>query len=685
MAASNTNVIRVRLYFDYPPPSVSDCRMCWVLVDLNKCRVVADIASVIREKFDFSRRSILSLFIEDCYLPHTESIYVVRDNDSIRVKVDTLTLSNGSQSNTSLVKSKKRRRDAEEEEPTQNRVSEEWKKKKRKKESQVADSNQAAVEERRKEDKQKQKKRRKKESQVADSNQAAVEERRKEDKQKQKKRRKKESQVADSNQAAVEERRKEDKQKQKKKMKNKVVTKTTASSTGPPPTSSTGPSPTSSTGPSPTVVKADKNTKKAPAVSVNGKATAKTPNGETDDSSDSSESSSEEEEAPSKTPMQKLPPKSHSASSTPPVTSKATPVVKPRVPIKKPRPPPSSSDSDSSDSSGDDASSKATTGKPPVKNQTPLSKPAATPPTTIPTGPRAGPRDKTTPSRASLPSSGPRTSVSPGQRANAPGPGSTPAVQKAHRRPESPGSSSSSSSSSSEEEIQLVIKQPGLGMGIVPAMAAQPTWRGRGSPRGAERGGGRGVRGDWDRGPRGGGRSGEWDRGPRGGGRGGRGEDSGAGGGDNAGFYFNYEGGQRQQTPQPPSYQKDSLINSSVVFQNPSESVPKRDYSEMPLLAAPPQDGQKIAFKLLELTENYTPEVSEYKEGKIIHFDHSTKQIELELLSTYQAPVEPGKFDLVYQNADGSESVEYAVSRGSRVTERWDSLLEPRLVVGNLS
>nr|XP_046196080.1 coilin-like [Oncorhynchus gorbuscha] len=546
MAASNTNVIRVRLYFDYPPPSVSDCRMCWVLVDLNKCRVVADIASVIREKFDFSRRSILSLFIEDCYLPHTESIYVVRDNDSIRVKVDTLTLSSGSQSNTSVVKSKKRRRAAEEEEePTQNRVSEEWKKKKKRKESQEADSNEAVVEERRK----------------------------------------------------------ENKQKQKKKKDKKVATKTTASSTGPSHTSSTGPShtsstgpshrdpltprpqdpPTSSTGPSPTIVKADKTPRRLHR-----------PN----------ESSSEEEEAPSKTPMQKLPPKSHSASSTPPVTSKATPVVKPRVPVKKPRPPPSSSDSDSSDSSGDDASSKATTGQPPVKNQTPLSKPAAT----IPTGSGAGPRDKTTPSRPSLPSSGPRTSVSPGQRANALGPGSTPAVQKAHRRPESPGSSSS------EEEIQLVIKQPGLGMGIVPAMAAQPTWRGRGSPMGAERGGGRGVRGrgdggqswggggrgvrgEWDRGPRGGGRGGGWDRGPRGG----RGEDSGAGGGDNAGFYFNYEGGQRQQTPQPPSYQKDSLINSSVVFQNPSESVPKRDYSEMPLLAAPPQDGQKIAFKVTHL------------------------------------------------------------------------------------
>lgn len=84
MAAHSNNFIRVRLYFDYPPPAVVDCRMCWLLVDLNTCRVVADLESLIREKFEFSRRSILSLFIEDCYMPHTECIYVVRDNDSIR-------------------------------------------------------------------------------------------------------------------------------------------------------------------------------------------------------------------------------------------------------------------------------------------------------------------------------------------------------------------------------------------------------------------------------------------------------------------------------------------------------------------------------------------------------------------------------------------------------------------------
>ncbi|XP_045076434.1 coilin-like [Coregonus clupeaformis] len=435
---------------------------------------------------------------------------------------------------------------------------------------------------------------------------------------------------------SVEERSKEDK-KQKKKKEEKMVTKTTASSRTLSHLVHRTLSDHSQRG-----QKHQEGSSCHSSISVNGKATAKTQNGETDSCSDSSGSSSEEE-APSKKPHTETTPKSPSLPLHTPVASKATqshPIVKPPTPNKKPRPPPSSSDSDS-DSSDDELSSKATTGKPPRLKPNSSIQPAATPPTT--TGSDAGPRDKTTPSepRPSLPSSGPMNSVSPGQRLKLQGQAQS-AAQKAPRRPES--SDSSGGSSSEEEEIQLVINGQAWGWGG-PSSGSRPHLERRGrKPRSAERGG------------------------------------------DHAGFYFNYEGGQRQQNnhQQLPSYQNDSLINNSVVFQNPSESVTRRDYSEMPLLAAPPQVGQKIAFKLLELTENYTPEVSEYKEGKIIHFDHSTKQIELELLSAYQAPVEPGKFDLVYQNADGSESVEYAVSRGSRVTERWDSLLEPRLVVGNL-
>ncbi|XP_010790279.1 coilin, partial [Notothenia coriiceps] len=84
MAAHGKNFIRVRLHFDYPPPAVAGCRMCWLLADLNTCRVVADLESLIREKFGFSRSSVLQLFLQDCYLPHTESVCVVRDDDSLR-------------------------------------------------------------------------------------------------------------------------------------------------------------------------------------------------------------------------------------------------------------------------------------------------------------------------------------------------------------------------------------------------------------------------------------------------------------------------------------------------------------------------------------------------------------------------------------------------------------------------
>lgn len=92
MAAHCSSSIRVRLHFDYPPPAVVDCRMCWLLVDLNTCRVVADLESIIREKFEFSRRSILKLFIDDCYLPHTEGIDVVRDNDNVRCVLPTFSV-----------------------------------------------------------------------------------------------------------------------------------------------------------------------------------------------------------------------------------------------------------------------------------------------------------------------------------------------------------------------------------------------------------------------------------------------------------------------------------------------------------------------------------------------------------------------------------------------------------------
>ncbi|XP_048847469.1 coilin [Brienomyrus brachyistius] len=523
MAASCPNAVRVRLYFDYPPPAVSDCRMCWVLVDLNKCRVVADLASIIRDKFDFSRRAVLNLFIEDCYLPPAESVYVVRDNDSIRVKVDVLQQVNGCELSSDAEetpKTKKRGREGEEE--SEDEEERAVKKRKRSAKRQETQKMRFALAEEEMATKKK-KKKRKKEMKLQTEGQGGPMTR-----------------LEDRPEAST----------------LKEVRKATA----------------------PT------NCKVVPQKRV----------------SSSSESSDEERPpktvVPLRTPVQ-------TGSQIPAKTAKLKVLTR--------------------DSSSDSSGTAAPSRKPSLQ---------AAPGSTLICG--------------LAPSS----------------------THTLHPRPLVPGSTSvarkqaDSSSSDSSSETELVIKRPPPVMqGILGAVS-----RGRGeSPgRGRSPAVGRGVgRGNL---PRGGG-------GPRGG-RGQRGPWR-AEGQNNS---YDNRNDMREQ------HLQETQTNRAVVLQTPPAAVPPRDYTTMPLLAAPPAVGQTIAFKLLELTESYTPEVSDYKEGKIVGFDQSTKQVQLQLLSSVPAPTGPGKFDLVYQAPDGSEVIEYALSRGSRLTERWESLLEPRLVVENI-
>ncbi|NWZ13167.1 COIL protein, partial [Agelaius phoeniceus] len=157
-------------------------------------------------------------------------------------------------------------------------------------------------------------------------------------------------------------------------------------------------------------------------------------------------------------------------------------------------------------------------------------------------------------------------------------------------------------------------------------------------------------------------------RGPRG--RGFRGMMRGHGRGANPGFFYNYSSeGQKQRQL------NEAATNTSVLVQNPVE-FPKRDYSVLPLLAAPPQVGERIAFKRLELNENYSPEISDYKTFKV-----PLVCSWLSCLFGFPVAKEPGKFDLVYQSADGVELIEYAVPQDTKITESWDALIEPRLIV----
>ncbi|XP_042575857.1 coilin [Cyprinus carpio] len=539
MATSSLNTVRVRLYFDYPPPATPECRMCWLLVDLNKCRVVADLSSIIKEKFGYSRRTILDLFIEDCYLPPTESIYIVRDNDSIRVKVSSAVYINGEvvYQNTEEYNSKTKKRGREGE----TQISEGLSKKKKHEDAQISGS---APAEDAKKKKKKKKKKEVKESATTQKNTETLS-------------------STKNNRKGV-----------------------TAAPTSEKTTRAKTQQPTSSSSESSEDESHNKAPPPKPKPKQNGP--AKKPRKESTSSSDDTE------KPKSNVPVQSLP-----------VTPKLSSTTS-KLPLQTPQRRESSTDSSSSSSSS--PSQARTTAK---KSQV------------------------TTP-----PSSATAQSVS------------SSVSKEPQDKPES--------SDSEASEIELVIKKPNLqGMGLkiagVSPGVSEAAGRDRGHTRGQERGRGRGAN--------------------RGSGRGGFGRAKGTPWKQD--FHHNYENGERQK-------QNDSLTNESFILQNPPEIAPRRDYAALPLLAAPPAVGQKIAFKLLELTENYTPEVSDYKEGKIIAFNPQTKVLELELLSQPQASAEPGKFDLVYQNPDGSESVEYAVTHGSQLTERWDSLLEPRLIVENV-
>ncbi|EHB07935.1 Coilin [Heterocephalus glaber] len=123
----------------------------------------------------------------------------------------------------------------------------------------------------------------------------------------------------------------------------------------------------------------------------------------------------------------------------------------------------------------------------------------------------------------------------------------------------------------------------------------------------------------------------------------------------------------------------ETVTNTSTIIQNPVE-LPK-DYSLLPLLAAAPKVGEKIAFKLLELTSDYSPDFSDYKEGKLLSHNPETQQVDIEILPSLPAVKEPGKCDLVYHSENGTEVVQYAVTQERRITVFWRELIDPRLII----
>ncbi|KAM6403454.1 coilin [Rhynochetos jubatus] len=596
MAAAGGGPVRLRLLFDYPPPGSPGCALCWLLLEPGQVRLVTDLVSLIRHRFGFSRRARLSLFLDGALLPPTESARLVRDNDSLRVKLEEILaddyeeLDDGFSYAPKEDKKSLRQKQEEEELPRNEDDRHKREKKKNKRNPEYPSCREETSADTW--DYQKRHRKRKRREEVSGRNRLTEgKEESSTDQSKKLQKTEREKQVAskkkDEKQTkaaaakmALEQANKSSSVKSRKNNTKKITTQSRKKRVGASESSSTS----SDSDSSELTIKQNKSSHK-PVV-------ATLPKGRSQAAAKSD----------AKTVSDKVTVKSNAENSTKPVISKNA---------KK-----SQSSSSDSDSSSED--------------------------------------EKVAPARDST-----AKEKSP--------PNSAAAVKSSTTK--APRAKTSSSESDSSDSETLVIKKPaanaGLSNPVVRNSITQLPTSTQGPLASAGRGRGRGI-----------GEDNFW-RGPRGYGFHGTMRGQSRGRGANLGCFYNYSSeGQKQRQL------NEAATNTSLLVQNPVEA-PKRDYSVLPLLAAPPQVGERIAFKHLELTENYSPEVSDYKEGKIISWNADKKQIELEILSSSAGPFakEPGKFDLVYQSADGAELIEYAVPQDTKITESWDALIEPRLIV----
>ncbi|XP_063265392.1 coilin [Prinia subflava] len=589
MMAAGGGPVRLRLVFDHPPPASPGCALCWLLLEPGQARLVTDLLSLIRHRFGFSRRARLSLFLQGALLPPAESARLVRDNDSLRVKLEDIVADDYEEIDDDFVYTtkedkKRHRHKQDEEEFSRNEGKHKRKKKKEKHKLEYSPCREETSVDTW--DSQKRYTKRKRKEEVRGRNRHTEG--------------KEESSTSHSKKMKKTEREKQLATKKKDEKQTEVAAVKMALEQANENFS----------------LNSGKNSTKKITTESRKKRVGASDSSSTSSDSDSSELSVKDNKSSHKPVVVTFPKDKYQAASdsdvkTNKVTVKSN-TEKTKTAISKNAKKPQSSSSDSDSSTEDE---KVT----PAQDSTAKEKPV---------------------------------------------PNHVVAVKASTKAPKAQSSSSDSDSSDSDT---LVIKKSAAGAGLGNSMvrncikqlpaSAQGTFA---SP-GRGRGHGTGEENFW--------------RAPRG--RGFRGMMRGHGRGANPGFFYNYSSeGQKQRQL------NEAATNTSVLIQNPMES-PKRDYSVLPLLAAPPQVGERIAFKRLELTDNYSPEVSDYKEAKIIGWNAEKKQIELEILSTSAAQFakEPGKFDLVYQSADGEELIEYAVPQDTRITESWDALIEPRLIV----
>ncbi|KAI9565912.1 hypothetical protein GHT06_009710 [Daphnia sinensis] len=132
--------------------------------------------------------------------------------------------------------------------------------------------------------------------------------------------------------------------------------------------------------------------------------------------------------------------------------------------------------------------------------------------------------------------------------------------------------------------------------------------------------------------------------------------------------------------PPPQSLTSKEAIPSSprVSAPLPVKEPPKIDPTTFPIIKGLPRVNDLIAFKVLELSENYNPEISDYMQGRITHMS-AESDITVQLLDPKPKRNTRGKFELIEQDEEEFEE-EPEVEYESTVTYQWNQMIEPRLI-----
>lgn len=114
--------------------------------------------------------------------------------------------------------------------------------------------------------------------------------------------------------------------------------------------------------------------------------------------------------------------------------------------------------------------------------------------------------------------------------------------------------------------------------------------------------------------------------------------------------------------------------------------INKIDYGSFQNLVGAPRIDDKIAFQILEISANFTPEVSDYKTGKVIEFNEASNEITLELYNKYnQVLKKSNKFSVILDETDKELDEEIVESRPSQSNENilkvdWRNLMNLKLI-----